>query len=278
VFRKLWGLVTDPQNLRIALCACRPQPRTTNGRRRRGHRLPAREEGQSTRFYQRGTSGAALRHVPSQRCTTRDDPKIGAARESIAPWDTDGEGPSGTGRAEEHPRAGVRGGFLSDFLWISSRTICARGARTTSLFLRPHVARSRRQHQLTYQWAIEGDIKGCFDNIDHHALMNRLRRRSGDLKVNRLITAFLKPAFFRAAIHSVGRRKLPKVAILSPLLSNIALTVIDERYERHVWPRTASAAWTDTIPTTGANRGPSYCAALICAGSGSRSWSRPIRG
>ena len=27
-----------------------------------------------------------------------------------------------------------------------------------------------------YQWAIEGDIKGCFDNIDHHALMSDVER------------------------------------------------------------------------------------------------------
>src|SRR6185312_6734311 len=30
--------------------------------------------------------------------------------------------------------------------------------------------------QLPYVWAIEGDIKGCFDNIDHHGLMERVRR------------------------------------------------------------------------------------------------------
>ena len=39
---------------------------------------------------------------------------------------------------------------------------------------------------------IEGDIKGCFDAIDHHVLMDRVRRRIGDRKVLRLILAFLK--------------------------------------------------------------------------------------
>ena len=41
-------------------------------------------------------------------------------------------------------------------------------------------------------WVIEGDIKGCFDNIDHHLLMQRVRRRVGDKKVLRLILAFLQ--------------------------------------------------------------------------------------
>ncbi len=39
---------------------------------------------------------------------------------------------------------------------------------------------------------IEGDIKGCFDNIDHHLLMQRVRQHCADLRVNRLLVQFLK--------------------------------------------------------------------------------------
>lgn len=42
------------------------------------------------------------------------------------------------------------------------------------------------------RYAIEGDIKGCFDAIDHHVLMARVRRRIKDRKVLRLVLAFLK--------------------------------------------------------------------------------------
>ena len=38
-------------------------------------------------------------------------------------------------------------------------------------------------HQLssrTYEWVLEGDIEACLDNIDHTALMDRVRRRVGD--------------------------------------------------------------------------------------------------
>jgi group II intron reverse transcriptase/maturase len=106
--------------------------------------------------------------------------------------------------------------------------------------LRPRVSNRRglKQRRLTYQWAIEGDIKGCFDNIDHHGLMERVRRRVQDPKANRLVVAFLK-----AGIMAEGQflRSLnagtPQGGILSPLLANIALSVIDERYERWVWPR-----------------------------------------
>src|SRR5258708_19164555 len=43
-----------------------------------------------------------------------------------------------------------------------------------------------------YEWVLEGDIKACFDEIDHSALMDRVRRRIGDKRVLALIKAFLK--------------------------------------------------------------------------------------
>src|SRR5207244_1389800 len=44
----------------------------------------------------------------------------------------------------------------------------------------------------------------------------------------------------------------PQGGILSPLLANIALSVIDERYERHVWPRHSEPRSAD--PTVLARR------------------------
>ena len=43
-----------------------------------------------------------------------------------------------------------------------------------------------------YEWVVEGDIKACFDEIDHTALMDRVRRRVGDNRVLGLVKAFLK--------------------------------------------------------------------------------------
>jgi retron-type reverse transcriptase len=44
-------------------------------------------------------------------------------------------------------------------------------------------AEDGRRQRAPYQWVIEGDIKGCFDHIDHHRLMQRVRahrRLEGD--------------------------------------------------------------------------------------------------
>ena len=43
-----------------------------------------------------------------------------------------------------------------------------------------------------YQWVLEADIKACFDEIDHTALMDRVRARIKDKRVLALVKAFLK--------------------------------------------------------------------------------------
>lgn len=43
--------------------------------------------------------------------------------------------------------------------------------------------RSLSSRPRNYEWIVEGDIKACFDEIDHPALMNLVRRRIGDKRV-----------------------------------------------------------------------------------------------
>ena len=113
------------------------------------------------------------------------------------------------------------------------------------VLLRPRKAGPEGKRRLTYQWAVEGDIKGCFDNIDHHGLMLRFRRRGGDPKVNRLVVAFLKSGIMAEGGFLRSETGTPQGGVLSPLLANVALSVIDERYERVVWPRRRPTLLTD---------------------------------
>ncbi len=82
-----------------------------------------------------------------------------------------------------------------------------------------------------YEWAVEGDIAACFDEISHPALLDRIRRRISDKRVLALIKAFLKAGIFN---QETGLRDSPVGApqggILSPLLANIALSVLDEHF------------------------------------------------
>jgi len=83
-----------------------------------------------------------------------------------------------------------------------------------------------------YRYAIEGDIKGCFDAIDHHVMMERVRKRISDRKVLRLILAFLKAGVMVEGTVRHPVTGSPQGGIISPMLSNIYLTAIDERYGR----------------------------------------------
>jgi RNA-directed DNA polymerase len=84
-----------------------------------------------------------------------------------------------------------------------------------------------------YEWAVEGDIAACFDEISHPALLDRIRQRISDKRVLALIKAFLKAGIFN---QETGLRDSPAGApqggILSPLLANVALSVLDEYFTR----------------------------------------------
>lgn len=83
----------------------------------------------------------------------------------------------------------------------------------------------------SYYWVVEADIEACFDRIDHVALMDRVRARAGDKHVLGLVKAFLKAGVMtttgtREATHT----GTPQGGILSPLLANIALSMLDEHF------------------------------------------------
>ena len=80
-----------------------------------------------------------------------------------------------------------------------------------------------------YEWIVEGDIKACFDEISHPALMDRVRRRVGDKRVLALVKAFLKAGILgEDRVLRENNTGTPQGSILSPLLSNVALSVLDE--------------------------------------------------
>ncbi len=82
-----------------------------------------------------------------------------------------------------------------------------------------------------YEWVFEGDITACFDEIDHQALVGRLRHRVGDKHVLHLLSAFLRAGILsEGAVSRETITGTPQGGILSPLLANIALSVLDEHF------------------------------------------------
>jgi len=80
-----------------------------------------------------------------------------------------------------------------------------------------------------YLWVLDADIEACFDMIDHTALMDRVRARVKDKRVLGLVKAFLKAGIMTETGHlEESDTGTPQGGILSPLLANIALGVLDE--------------------------------------------------
>lgn len=89
-----------------------------------------------------------------------------------------------------------------------------------------------------YHWVLEADIAACFDEIGHTPLLERLRRRVKDKRVVALVRAFLKAGI----LTELGDREesysgTPQGGPLSPLLANIALSALDEHFQRQ-WQET----------------------------------------
>ncbi len=78
------------------------------------------------------------------------------------------------------------------------------------------------------KWFIEGDIKGCFDNIDHHILIKILRKRIKDEQFIALIWKFLKAGYMENWQYHITNSGTPQGSIISPILANIYLNELDK--------------------------------------------------
>lgn len=77
------------------------------------------------------------------------------------------------------------------------------------------------------RWFVEGDIKGCFDNINHQKLLDILSRRVKDSRLINLIRAFLKAGYMEDWKYERTYSGTPQGGILSPILANIYLHELD---------------------------------------------------
>lgn len=86
-------------------------------------------------------------------------------------------------------------------------------------------------------WFIEGDIKGCFDNIDHTILMSILAKDIQDGRLLNLIQKSLKAGILEDWQYHQTYSGTPQGGILSPLLSNIYMHELDVFIEDTLIPQ-----------------------------------------
>lgn len=78
------------------------------------------------------------------------------------------------------------------------------------------------------RWFIEGDIKGCFDNIEHNSLISLINTKIKDMRIIKLLWKFLKAGYMEDWKYHVTHSGTPQGGIISPLLSNIYLHELDK--------------------------------------------------
>ena len=85
-------------------------------------------------------------------------------------------------------------------------------------------------------WFVEGDIKGCFDNIDHQILVNVLARDIHDNRFVDLIAKLLKAGYMEDWKYYKTYSGTPQGGVISPILSNIFLHQLDQFVETVLFP------------------------------------------
>jgi group II intron reverse transcriptase/maturase len=86
------------------------------------------------------------------------------------------------------------------------------------------------------KWFIEGDIKGCFDNIDHPILMSILREKIHDGRFLTLVENLLRAGYLEQWDFRPTLSGTPQGGVASPLLANIYLDKLDKFVERTLIP------------------------------------------
>jgi group II intron reverse transcriptase/maturase len=101
-----------------------------------------------------------------------------------------------------------------------------------------HTALAAVKHRfIGASWFIEGDIKGCFDHIDHEVLLSILARDIHDGRLLNLIRLSLKAGALDNWTYHETHSGTPQGSVLSPLLANIYLNELDTFIEDELVPR-----------------------------------------
>lgn len=119
--------------------------------------------------------------------------------------------------------------MLMEPIWESDFLDCSHGFRPGRRTMDCIYFFYSRVHTVNkYLWAIEGDIRKCFDRINHQILLRLVSQRIADQRIVTLVKAFLQAGILEDGLFQDTPEGTPQGGILSPLLANIYLHQLDQ--------------------------------------------------
>ena len=95
-------------------------------------------------------------------------------------------------------------------------------------------ATEKVKKELYKNWyVVDADIQGYFDNINHEILLGLLNRRISDRRVIKLCRQWLQAGVIENGKYYPTKKGSPQGGVISPLLANIYLHVLDSYWENH---------------------------------------------
>jgi group II intron reverse transcriptase/maturase len=103
-------------------------------------------------------------------------------------------------------------------------------------------------HWRGVKWFVEGDIRACFDRLDHNILLNTLRESIHDNRFIRLMENLLKAGYLEEWTYHTTYSGTPQGGVISPILSNLVLDKLDKFVEQTLIPAYTRGRRRKTYP------------------------------